>query len=32
MSLDRAETAVVLGAVILIGIVIWYFFGDRRQS
>jgi hypothetical protein len=30
MSLDRTEVIVVLGALILIGIVMWYFFGDRR--
>lgn len=30
MSLDRTELFVVIGAVILIALVIWYFFGDRR--
>lgn len=30
MSLDRSEIMVVAGAVLLIGAVIWYFFGGRR--
>jgi hypothetical protein len=31
MNLDRVEVMVVAGAAILIGLVIWYFFGDRRR-
>lgn len=31
MNLDRVEVIVVAGAVILIGLVIWYFFGDRLR-
>ena len=30
MSLDRVETVVVAGAIILIGFILWYFFGSRR--
>jgi hypothetical protein len=30
MSLDRPEMLVIGGAIILIGFVLWYFFGSRR--
>lgn len=30
MSLDRSEIFVVAGAIILIVLVLWYFFGSRR--
>ena len=29
--MDSAEISVVVGAVILIGLVLWYFFGERLR-
>ena len=29
--MDTAEISVVVGAVILIGLVLWYFFGERLR-
>ena len=31
MTLDPTEIAVIAGAVVLIGGVLWYFFGGRRS-
>jgi hypothetical protein len=30
MNLDSTEIAVLAGAIALIGLVLWYFFGGRR--
>jgi hypothetical protein len=30
MNLDSTEIVVVAGAIALIGLVLWYFFGGRR--
>jgi hypothetical protein len=32
MTLDTAEMAVIASAAILIGLVLWYFFGGRRRG
>ena len=29
--MDSAEIAVVIGSVLLIGFVLWYFFGERLR-
>ena len=29
--MDTTEIAVVIGAVVLIGLVLWYFFGERLR-
>jgi hypothetical protein len=31
MNLDRTEVLVVVGAIALIAVVIWYFFGPGRK-
>jgi hypothetical protein len=31
MSLDRTEVMVVVSAVLLIGLVLWYFFGGKDK-
>ena len=30
--MDTAEIGVVVGAVVLIGLVLWYFFGERLRQ
>lgn len=30
--MDTAEIGVVIGAVVLIGLVLWYFFGERLHK
>jgi hypothetical protein len=32
MTMDRQEVLVVAGAVILIALTLWYFFGERRRG
>ena len=31
MNLDRTEWLVVVGAIVLIAVVLWYFFGPGRK-
>jgi hypothetical protein len=31
MSLDRTEVSVIVSAVLLIGLVLWYFFGGKNK-
>jgi uncharacterized membrane protein len=31
MNLDRTEVLVVVGAIVLIAVVLWYFFGPGRK-
>lgn len=31
MNLDRTELLVVVGAIVLIAVVLWYFFGPGRK-
>jgi hypothetical protein len=31
MNLDRTEVLVVAGAIVLIAVVLWYFFGPGRK-
>ena len=31
MNLDRTEVLVVVGAILLIAVVLWYFFGPGRK-
>ena len=31
MNLDRTELLVVVGAILLIAVVLWYFFGPGRK-